>query len=137
MLLCDRQGSYSSLIFKHPRMSSRRVLYMFCPSQNNTEQHFKNFLILFLTGDIEAAGRSPISQGKAIGDSFPVDRDSKTRITGQLGEEAGLCPDHIFLIFEVRRPAQPHMHRRLLGGQTGVMFRGALPIGLFDRIHLG
>ena len=84
---------------------------MFCPSQNNTE-HFNNFLILFLTGDIEAGGRCPASQGKAVGDSFPVDQDSKMTITGQLREKAGPCPDHIFLIFKVRRPAQPHMHRK-------------------------
>ena len=43
-------------------------------------------------------------QGKATGGSFPVDRNSKMRTARQLREEAGSCPDHIFLIFQVRRP---------------------------------
>ena len=34
-------------------------------------------------------------QDKAIGDSFPVDQNSKMRRTGQLKEEARPCPDHI------------------------------------------
>ena len=45
----------------------------------------------------------PRSQGKAIGDSFPVDQNLKMRTT-ELGEEAGPSPDHVFLILAVRRP---------------------------------
>ena len=44
------------------------------------------------------------SQGKAIGDSFSVDQNPKMRTTGELEEEAGPSPDHIFLILAVRRP---------------------------------
>ena len=51
-------------------------------------------------------------QGKAVGNSFPVERNFKMRIAGQLRKKAGPCPDHIFLIFEVRRPPQLHMHRK-------------------------
>ena len=38
----------------------------------------------------------PTTQGKAIGESFPVNQNSKTRATGKLREEAEHCPDHIF-----------------------------------------
>ena len=51
-------------------------------------------------------------QGKAIGDSFSIDRNSKTRIAGQLRDEGGPCTDHIFLIPKVRRPPQPHTHKK-------------------------
>ena len=51
-------------------------------------------------------------QGKVIGDSFPEDQKSKMRKAGQLREEAGPCPDHVFLIPEVWRCLQPHMHRK-------------------------
>ena len=40
---------------------------------------------------------SPDPQDKATGDSVPNDPNSKTRIAGQLREEAGCCPDHILL----------------------------------------
>ena len=65
-------------------------------------------------GQSEAGGRSgpPLPQGKAIGDSFPVGRNSKRRIAGQLREEFRPCLDHIFLFLKVRR--------LLLGGQRGV-----------------
>jgi len=49
----------------------------------------------------------PIStQSKAIGDAFPVDRNSKISTAGQFREEIGPCPDRrsLFLILEVRRP---------------------------------
>ena len=52
------------------------------------------------------------TQGKEIGDSFSVDQISKTRIAGQLRDEARTYPSHIFLIFEVRRPSQPQICRR-------------------------
>ena len=53
-------------------------------------------------GQSEAGGRSgpPLPQGKAIGESFPVGRNSKRRIAGQLREAAKPCPDHIFLILK-------------------------------------
>ena len=35
---------------------------------------------------------------------FPVDGNFKTRIAGQLREEAGPCPGHIFLSLAVRKP---------------------------------
>ena len=41
-----------------------------------------------------------------------MDWNSKTRLAGQLREEAGLCPDHIFFIPEVRRSPWPHMRRK-------------------------
>ena len=52
-------------------------------------------------------------QGKVTRDSFPVDWDSKMRLAEQLREEAGPCPDHIFLILKVRRPPEPHMKSTL------------------------
>ena len=48
-------------------------------------------------------------QGKVIGDSFPKDQNSKIRTAGRIREETGPCPDHIFLILEVRKPPQPYM----------------------------
>jgi len=84
---------------------------------------------------LEADGHPP--QGKAIGASLAIDQNSKTRIAGQLREEAGPCTDHIFLIPKVKRPPQTHMaQKRLLGSQRGVMSRDVLPIGLCGRIHL-
>ena len=76
-------------------------------------------------------------QGKAIGDSFSIDRNSKTRITGQLREEAEPCTDHVFLIPKARDPPTKRLQKRLLGSQRGVMSKDVLPIGLCDRIHLG
>ena len=54
----------------------------------------------------------PLPQGKVIGDSFPVDRNSKRRRAGQLREAARPCPDHIFLILIVRRPLRLHRCRK-------------------------
>ena len=39
---------------------------------------------------------TPISI-KRLGDSFPIDCNSRRRIAGQLREESGPCPDDIFL----------------------------------------
>ena len=84
---------------------------------------------------------SPSTQGKATGDSFPVDRNSKTRIAEQLREEAGPCPDHTqTTYFSFSKSGDLTNHtctERILGSQRGVMSRDALPIGLFSRIHLG
>ena len=41
------------------------------------------------------------AQDTVIGNSFPVDRNSKTRIAGQLMEEARLCPIYIFLFLKL------------------------------------
>ena len=49
-------------------------------------------------------------QSKAIGDSFSIDGNSKTRTAGQLREAAGPCSDHIFL--EVRRLPWPYMSNK-------------------------
>ena len=75
-------------------------------------------------------------QDKAIGDSFPVDRNSKMRKAGQLRVKAGSFPDHIFLIPEVRRAREPHMCRKAPWRSKGdVMLRDVLPICLCNRIH--
>lgn len=50
-------------------------------------------------------------QGKVIGDSFPVNQNSKTGIGEPLKEEAGPCWDHVFLFLEVGRPPWPHRCR--------------------------
>ena len=57
----------------------------------------------------------------AIGDSFSVDQNSKTRIAEQLREEAGPCPDYIFLFSESGDHPTMHAQKRLPGGQRGVM----------------
>ena len=56
---------------------------------------------------------TPPTQGKATGDSFSIDWNSKTRIAGHLREEAGPCTDHIFLVPKVRRPPWPYMRRKV------------------------
>lgn len=71
------------------------------------------------TASIEAGGRSPPNQGKAIGDPFPIEWNSKKRIVGQLEEEAGPCPDLVFLILEVRRTSWPHMQKDSLEVKEG------------------
>ena len=77
------------------------------------------------------------SQGKAIGDWFPVDWNSKVRKAGQLREETGPLPNHVFLTLEVKRPPRPHMRGRFQEDQWGVMSRDALPTGLCSITHLG
>ena len=62
---------------------------------------------------IEPGGRCPAP-------SHPIQgRYSKKRIAGRLREEAGPCPDHMFLNFEVRRPANYRCAESFLGGQKG------------------
>lgn len=39
----------------------------------------------------------PIISIKRLGDSFPIDCNSRRRIAGQLREESGPCPGDIFL----------------------------------------
>ena len=55
---------------------------------------------------IEVGGRcpTPTPEGKATWDSPPMNWNFKMRIAGQLRELSGPCPDHIFLIPEVRAP---------------------------------
>lgn len=62
---------------------------------------------------------------------------SKTRVAGHHGEHGAPPRLHIFLILEVRRLPWPHMCRKTLGGQRGVMPRDVLPIRLFCEIHFG
>ena len=90
----------------------------------------------------EAGDRfSSPSQSKAIGDSFPIDPNSKISIAGQLGKKAGLCQDrrdHMFLV--VRSGGLPDYicTERLLGGHKGSDANWcSLPTGLFSGIHLG
>ena len=52
------------------------------------------------------------TRGKAVGNSFLMERNSKMRMAGQLRKTARPCSDHIFLTFEVRRLPPPHMHRK-------------------------
>ena len=56
-----------------------------------------------LRPEVDAPPSLP-TQGKATGDSFTTDQNSKTRIAGYLREKAGPSPDYIFLILKVRRP---------------------------------
>ena len=65
-------------------------------------------------------------QSKAIGDSFPVGLNSRTRLAGQLRERSGPCLDHVFLLLKVRRPPRLHCTERLLGDQRGVMSKDVL-----------
>lgn len=64
----------------------------------------------------EVGSSCPLSPGKVMGDSFLVDQNSEMRIVGQLSEEAGPCPDHAFLVLEVRDPPNHTCAERLLGG---------------------
>ena len=66
-----------------------------------------------LRQEVDALSPSPPPQGKVTRHSFPVDWNSKMRPAEQLREEAGPCPDHIFLILKVRRPPEPHMKSTL------------------------
>ena len=76
--------------------------------------------------------------GKAIGESFPMDGNSKMRIVGRLKEKARPCLDHIFPILEVRRPPWPHILRKFHWRPKGSDAKGcSLPICLFSKIHLG
>ena len=60
---------------------------------------------------------APAPPSKVIGDIFPVNWNSKTRISGQLREEVEPCPGHVFLIFEVRRPPDHTFTESLLEGE--------------------
>ena len=51
-----------------------------------------NLFILGFRQEVDAPTPTPC---KPIGDSFPVDQNSKMRRAGQLKEEARPCPDHI------------------------------------------
>ena len=75
-------------------------------------------LIFILRQELDEPLPSP--HGKAIWDSFPVDWNSKLRIAGQLKEEAGPHPDHIFFILEKDDLLDYTCAERLLGGQRGV-----------------
>lgn len=70
----------------------------------------------------QAVDGSP--QGKAVGDSHAVVRNSKMRLAGQLREKARPCPDHISLFPEVRRPSQSHIHRKAPWRPKGSCVKG-------------
>lgn len=50
-------------------------------------------------------------QDKAIGESLPVDENSKTRIAGQLREQAGPCTDHAFLYLGHETSSTRHVQK--------------------------
>ena len=77
-------------------------------------------------------------QGKTIGDLLSTNQNSKTRIAGQLREEAGPCTDpHISCSQSQETSSTTHVQKRLLGGQRGVTSRDVLLRCLFGRIHRG
>ena len=75
-------------------------------------------------------------QLKAIGDSFPMDENSKNSRAIKRGGWT-LHRPHIFCSRSQETSSTIHVQKRLLGGQRGVMSRDALPRCLFSRIHLG
>ena len=74
-------------------------------------------------------------QGIAIGDLFPVDWSSKTRLAGQLRGETGPCPDHI----RVRRDLPGHTCTEKAPWRPKWSYvKGcSLHIRLFSKIYLG
>ena len=75
-------------------------------------------------------------QGKAIGDSFPMDQNSKTGIAGQL--KLGPTQTTYFSFSKSGDLSDRSGAGTLLGGQRGVMLTTAgLPTGLFSRVHPG
>ena len=114
------------------RSYRRQIFTLHLPIKNLLEY-------ISLKGDLRQGVDSP-PPGKANGDSFPVDWNARTRIAGQLRQEAGPCRDNIFLFLQVRRL---HILKKTIWRwcdgvmQRGVMKSDALPIDLFNRIHLG
>ena len=90
---------------------------------------------LFVFLAFKGGGRWDL-QRKATGDSFSIDRSSKTRKAGQL-REVRPCTDHLFLVPKAKRPPRAHVLKRLLRGQKAVISKDVLPISLCSRIHLG
>ena len=77
-------------------------------------------------------------QGKVIGDSSPLDWNSKTRKSRTIqGEGWALPTAHISHSQSQETSPTRHEQKRLVGSQTGVMSRDVLPRRLFGKIHLG
>ena len=74
-------------------------------------------------------------QLKAIGDSFPMDENSKNSRAIKRGGWT-LHRPQIFCSRSQETSSTTHVQKRFLGGQRGVMSRDALPRCLFSRIHL-
>ena len=80
----------------------------------------------------------PHPKGKAIGESFPVDQNSKMRIVGQLRQEGwALLGPLISCSRSQETSLTTHGQKRLLADQREVMSRGVLFRCLFGKIHLG
>ena len=76
-------------------------------------------------------------QGKAIGDSFPMDQNSKT-IAGLLRESLGPAQTTYFSFWKSGDLSDRTCAGTLLGGQRGVMLtKAGLPTALFSRVHPG
>ena len=77
-------------------------------------------------------------QGKAIGDSFHKDRNSKTSIVGQLREEAGSYPDTDFLFSQSRElPDHSSAEKVPWRSKRSYVEGCSLPMCLFCKVHLG
>ena len=72
------------------------------------------------------AGGSWAPQGKTVRNLFSTNQNSKTRIAGQLKEEAGPCTDPQ----SQETTSTTHVQKRLLGGQRGVTSRMFSPDAL-------
>ena len=59
------------------------------------------------------------------------------RTARQLKEEAGSCPDHIVSVLEIRRPAQPHLHRKDPWSSKGNDVKRCSTQTPSGKIHLG
>ena len=77
-------------------------------------------------------------QGKAIGDSFHKDRNSKTSIVGQLREEAGSYPDTDFLFSQSRElPDHSSAEKVPWRSKRSYVEGCSLSMCLFCKVHLG
>ena len=72
----------------------------------------------------EVDGPPSFPQGKAIGDSFPVDRNSKLRIAGQLRRGGWALPRPHISFLEVMGPPPPHVRRKGLLEAKGELGQG-------------
>ena len=75
------------------------------------------------------------TQGKEIGDSFSVDQISKTRIAGQLRDEARPYPNHRSHFWSQEIIPTTNMQKSSLKVKRGVMLRVALPISSVQSSH--
>ena len=75
------------------------------------------------------------TQGKEIGDSFSVGQISKTRIAGQLRDEARPYPNHRSHFWSQEIIPTTNMQKSSLKVKRGVMLRVALPISSVQSSH--